>query len=196
MVKTYEEQLQEQIERYRNVENMHDLPGIFHIWSSEHVVPPMQQVFGVGDMNSFYVEAFVAATRHRTGALNFLSLGCGDGAVEIGIAQSLMQRGITDFNFVGYDLSHVLLDRFRASLPTGLASHFELVTGDLNGQLFNTSFDVVMANHSLHHMVDLEGIFRTAYDNLTAEGVFVTSDMIGRNGHMRWPEARFFVDFV
>src|SRR5262249_40329555 len=30
---------------------------------------------------------------------------------------------------------------------------------------------------------------------LTERGIFVTSDMIGRNGHMRWPEARLFVDF-
>jgi hypothetical protein len=52
-----------------------------------------------------------------------------------------------------------------------------------------------MANHSLHHMVHLEGIFRIAYDNLTEHGIFVTNDMIGRNGHMRWPEARLFVDF-
>lgn len=193
--RSYEDQLQEQIEQYRDTENMHDLPAAFHLWSSNYVQPGLTKVFGVNDINKFYVEAFVVAAKHNPGAPVFLSLGCGDGAVEIGIARSLLERGITRFRFACYDLSDILLSRFRAAIPSELAGQFDLIAGDLNEQSFHTRFDAIMANHSLHHMVDLEGIFRTAFDNLADQGVFVTGDMIGRNGHMRWPETRLFVDY-
>jgi SAM-dependent methyltransferase len=195
VAKSYEDQLQEQIEQYRDTEDMHDLPAAFHLWSRDYVLPGLLKVFGVSDFNQFYVEAFVAAAKHNPNPPIFLSLGCGDGAVEIGIARTLLEQGVTRFRFVCYDLSDILLSRFRAALPPELAGHFELLAGDLNAQAFDIRFDAIMANHSLHHMVDLEGIFRTAFDCLTDDGIFVTSDMIGRNGHMRWPETRLFVDF-
>ena len=194
LVKSYGDLVQEQIEQYRDTEVMHDLPAVFHRWSADHVQPGLQAVFGVADINGFYVEAFVASAA-GVAAPVFLSLGCGDGAVEIGVAQSLLARGIGQFRFVCYDLSDILLARFRDAVPAELADRFELVTGDLNAQAFEAGFDTIMANHSLHHMVDLEGIFRAAYQALKPGGVFVAGDMIGRNGHMRWPEARLFVDF-
>jgi SAM-dependent methyltransferase len=193
--KSHEEQLREQIERYRDTENMHDLPTVFHQWTSNYVVPGLNEVFSVDDINLFYVEAFITAAERNSGVPVFASLGCGDGSVEIGIASTLLGRGLTQFRFICFDLSDVLLSRFRAALPTELADQFELVVGDLNARTLDTRFDVIMANHSLHHMVDLEGIFGTVYDNLADRGIFVTGDMIGRNGHTRWPEARLFVDF-
>lgn len=38
-------------------------------------------------------------------------------------------------------------------------------------------------------MVELEHLFDSIHNGLTDDGLFITSDMIGRNGHMRWPEA-------
>ncbi len=175
---------------------MQALPPIFSQWSSTYVLPGLKHVFGVDDINHFYVEAFIAASRSNPDIPAFLSLGCGDGTVEITIAQTLLQRGVTRFRFVCYDLAEILLDRFRKALPADLSTYFELVAGDLNAHVFEAKFDAVMANHSLHHIVDLEGVFRTTFECLTDAGVFVTSDMIGRNGHLRWPEARLFVDFL
>ena len=195
MNQTYEDQVRQQIEQYRDTENMHDLPAVFHVWSASCVLPGLKHVFGTEDINQFYVEAFIAAARSNPEPPVFLSLGCGDGAVEIGIAQTLRQRGVGRFRFVCYDLSDILLDRFRQALPADLADCFELTTGDLNAHVFEAKFDAVMANHSLHHIVDLEGVYRTTFECLTDDGVFVTNDMIGRNGHMRWPEARLFVEF-
>ncbi len=195
MTKSYEDQLQEQIDQYRDTENMHDLPAAFHLWSSAYVLPGLSKVFGVTDFNHFYAEAFITAAKPNPNTPVFLSLGCGDGAMEIGIARTLLERGAKQFRFVCCDLSDILLSRFRAALPPELTGHFELQAGDLNAKAFDTRFDAIMANHSLHHMIDLEGIFHAAFDNLTDDGIFVTSDMIGRNGHMRWPEARLFVDF-
>ena len=195
MLKSYDDQVQEQIEQYRHTVEMHDLPRAFHLWSDCWVRPGLTEVFNVININQAYVEAFVLAAKRNPSTPVFLSLGCGDGAIEIGIARTLLERGISQFRFVCYDLSPILLSRFRAALPPELSGRFELRAGDLNDRAFDVRFDAIMANHSLHHMVDLEGIFRTAYDSLTDDGIFVTNDMIGRNGHMRWPETRLFVDF-
>ena len=45
-----------------------------------------------------------------------------------------------------------------------------------------------MAHHSLHHLIELEASFDQVVGWLHPEGAFVTMDLIGRNGHMRWPE--------
>src|SRR2546421_428065 len=37
--------------------------------------------------------------------------------------------------------------------------------------------------------IELEVLFDKIYQTLHPDGYFVTDDMIGRNGHMRWPEA-------
>ena len=52
-----------------------------------------------------------------------------------------------------------------------------------------TEYDAVIANQSLHHVVNLEGLFDQVKRSLRPGGQFLISDMIGRNGHQRWPEA-------
>jgi len=195
MTRSYDEQLREQIEQYRETEEMHDLPPVFHDWSHDAIRPGLKEVFGTSDINEFYVRAFVAAARLNPAPPSFLSLGCGDGAVEIAIAATLVGRGLSVFTFVCYDLSDILLQRFRAAIPAGMETYFKLIAGDLNATSFDMTFDAIMANHSLHHILNLEEVYKTAYESLAEHGIFVTSDMIGRNGHMRWPETRFFVDF-
>ena len=176
--------------------DMRDPAPIYHTWSDAYCWPGIQEVFDVLDMNSFFVEAFIAGSQTHAGRRPaYLSLECGDGAVEIGIAKTLVERGITHFRFVACDRSETQLARFRAAIPADLTDHFELRTGELNPGEFAHEFNVIMANHSLHQMVALEEIVKAAYEALTSDGVFVTADMIGRNGHMRWPETRLFVDF-
>ena len=50
-------------------------------------------------------------------------------------------------------------------------------------------YDVVIANQSLHHVLELEHLFDAIRLGLAEGGIFLASDMIGRNGHQRWPEA-------
>lgn len=128
-------------------------------------------------------------------APDFLSLGCGDGTTEIEIARYLHTNQLHDFEFVCLDLSPALLERFRTSIPPAFATHFTLRAEDLNRLTLDAGYNAVMANHSLHHMLDLERLFTAIHACLQPRGVFVTADMIGRNGHMRWPEAKLFVDF-
>ena len=64
------------------------------------------------------------------------------------------------------------------------------VETDFNEWVADGTYDAAIASHSLHHVVALERLlFDQVYSALTPNGVFLVNDMIGRNGHMRWPEA-------
>ena len=60
---------------------------------------------------------------------------------------------------------------------------------DLNASTLKGPWTMVMANHALHHFVELEHIFDYCLSTLEPSGLFVSNDMIGRNGHQRWAEA-------
>jgi hypothetical protein len=83
-----------------------------------------------------------------------------------------------------------MLQRGReAAKQQGLSPHFEFLETDVARWRETGPLGVVMANHSLHHIEDLEGTFARIHQAIGARGYFLTCDMIGRNGHMRWPEA-------
>lgn len=60
---------------------------------------------------------------------------------------------------------------------------------DFNNWQSDGFYDLIIALHSLHHVVELEHLFAEIKKSLPAEGYFITSDIIGRNGHKCWPEA-------
>jgi SAM-dependent methyltransferase len=193
---SYEDRVKSQIAQYAETVNMHDLPEIFHLWSNGFIAPGLQQVFGTSSIDECYALAYMEA-RERGGAGRILSIGCGDGAVEIRIAKHLIGLGITDFSFVGADLSPILLGHFRAAVfKEGLQRHMEAVEADLNKIDVPGEFAVIMANHALHHIEGLEQLFAYSKARLKDGGIFATCDMIGRNGHMRWPEAEAVLQAV
>ncbi|HWS77846.1 MAG TPA: hypothetical protein VN205_05650, partial [Thermomonas sp.] len=71
----------------------------------------------------------------------------------------------------------------------GLAGQVATMVHDFNQGLPPGGFDVVIANQSLHHVVELEALFDSIGERLGDTGCFLISDTIGRNGHQRWPEA-------
>jgi SAM-dependent methyltransferase len=186
---TYKERVISQIEQYADTVNMHDLPDIFHYWSHNYIRPGFSEVFDAASIDDAYAVAFEEARARTAGPGRILSIGCGDGGVEIRVAKILLERGVSNFVFVCADLSPILLDHLRDAVEAeGLASHFQLVEADLNHIDIPGTFDVIMANHSLHHIVGLEALFAFSHERLKDGGIFATSDIIGRNGHTRWPE--------
>ncbi len=187
----YQARLQQQVEQYRHVENMHDLPAIYHYWSNKYLRPKIKEVLEVDSITEFYAEHLRRAAGRHKGPYRFASLGAGDCLVEIDVANSLRTGGLENFIFECFELSPVLLARAQASAKAeGLEKHIRLIPTDLNKWTPRPqSYTGVIANHSLHHFVDLETIFDNTHTALRTDGVFITNDMIGRNGHMRWPEA-------
>jgi hypothetical protein len=72
----------------------------------------------------------------------------------------------------------------------GVEDHFRFLESDINSWSPEAGgYDIAIANHSLHHFVELEMMFQKTHECLSDEGYFLANDMIGRNGHMLWPEA-------
>ncbi len=123
------------------------------------------------------------------GGMRFVSLGSGNCDLEVELARYLKERG-RSFTLECLDLNPAMLERGRrAAEAAGVVEHLRFVPSDLNSWTSDGSYDAVMASQSLHHVVNLEHLFDQVKRSLRAGGNFLISDMIGRNGHQRWPEA-------
>lgn len=175
--------------RFAGEEIVNDLPRIFDYWSNTHLRPVME-VFGFS-----YPEDFFALQIQRQAAelgrnVHAISIGAGNCDSEVHMAKLLLERGVAAFTIVCLDVTDTMLQRGRRLAEReGVLEHFRFVSADFNRWNPTESYDVVMANQSLHHVTNLEGLFDAICLAIGSSGIFVASDMIGRNGHMRWPEA-------
>jgi SAM-dependent methyltransferase len=194
---SYARRVASQIEQYRSVENIHELPAIFHYWSNRYLRPRMNELFGSDSIPEFYARPFLAAASRSSERPRFLSIGAGDCSVEISVARKLIELGLADFELVCLELSPHLVRRANAALESaGLSAKLSVRRVDVNSWRPEEDYSATMANHSLHHLVELESIFEGVRKSLRPGGVFVTNDMIGRNGHMRWPETLEVVELL
>ena len=186
----YAHRVQQELETYNAIENVHDLPAIAHYWSEKYVAP-LFRPFGFANSIEFfrsYVARICGERPAETVAI--LSVGAGNCASEINIAEWLRETGIENYRFECVDINPALLKR-GASLAEakGLARYFTFSSFDLNAWRPSGQYHLILAIQSLHHFVDLEILFEKIHELLHPDGYFLADDMIGRNGHQRWPEA-------
>jgi SAM-dependent methyltransferase len=129
-------------------------------------------------------------TRGASGPRRLVSLGAGNCALEIQMAAYLRGIGCHDFVIDCLELNPAMLQRARdGAAQAAVMDHLNLLQFDLNAWTATHEYDVVIANQSLHHVLNLENLFDQIGRSLKPAGALITSDMIGRNGHLRWPEA-------
>lgn len=192
----YDDRLALEKERFDAEICVHDLPEIFHYWSNKYLRPFINE-FGYDSIDDFFVQEIARTRRPDGDTLCIASAGSGDCATEVRIAQGLVDAGVTDFRMVCLDISDGALERGRdLAREAGLLDRFEFLAHDFNRGLPQGEYDVVVANQSLHHVAELECLYDSIRRQLAPGGCFLVSDMIGRNGHQRWPEARSLVDEV
>ena len=199
MSNDYSERLKSQIDQYRKVENIHELPDIFHYWSNRHLRPRLNGICHADSIAEFYAKPLIRCTSGatRSDRAQLVSIGSGDCGVEIGVAQKMREMGAENFVFHCLELSPVMLERAGSAIEReGLADYFQLQSTDLDKWTPERRNAGAMANHSLHHLVELERIFDGLARSLLPGALFASNDMIGRNGHMRWPETLEFIDHI
>jgi hypothetical protein len=78
----------------------------------------------------------------------------------------------------------------------GLRDHFRFVEGDVSEPVVEAGiyYDIHLAHHILHHVQALEHLFSRIEGTMSPESLFLVADVIGRNGHMRWPETLSVVE--
>lgn len=168
---------------YADLEVVHDLPKIHDYWSNTYLLPKAKEL-GFSGVDAFFAQ-------HIRGG-RVLSIGCGNCDMEARVARLLGER---DFVIECLDLNADMLARGRALAEReGVAQKLAFTQGDFNTWRPTRRYDAVIANQALHHVSALEHLYDAVAAALAPGGRFIVSDMIGRNGHQRWPEARAIVD--
>lgn len=172
---------------------VHDLPPIFHYWSNRWLRPEMEK-FGFSNPDQFIAQHLQRVCAERAQPARFASLGCGNCDTEVRIAKLLVDQGVSDFVIECVDINVEMLARgCKRAVETGVERHIETRQGDFNCWRPEHSYDAVIAHQSLHHVVGLEDLFAAIGGALPSHGRFIAADIIGRNGHMRWPEAMHLI---
>jgi SAM-dependent methyltransferase len=156
----------------------------------------MLEKFDFGHPDAFFARFARAAYEARgSGRRRMLSIGAGNCDTEVRLAQSLVDAGCHAFLIECMDINGAMLERGRnAANEAGLAGHVLPIRGDFNRWVPEGRYDAIIANQSLHHVLELEHLFDAVHAALEETGRFIVSDMIGRNGHRRWPEAKAIID--
>jgi SAM-dependent methyltransferase len=185
----YEARLAYEEAVFENCLEIHQLPAIFHYWSNRYVRPKLE-AFGFSNPGDFFRAQIEEKCRSSVQRVRAVSLGAGNCDMEIDLAATLRDRSISNFEIECLDLNQAMLDRgFEDAKRRNLLSYVTFSKGDFNEWHPHECFDIIIAHQSLHHVLNLEGLFTSIENGLKDDGIFLTSDMIGRNGHQRWPEA-------
>ena len=185
----YQARLAAEKNAYERCLAVHNLPPIFHYWSNTHIRPQMEALGFSNPNQLFYMRLQEQCERQKACAPRFVSIGAGNCDLEIEVALTLRSKGYS-FLIECVDLNGAMLDRGRtAAANAGVSDQIRTVQADFNEWSPGTEYDAVIANQSLHHVLCLEDLFAKIKASLKPQGCFVISDIIGRNGHQRWPEA-------
>lgn len=186
----YDSRLAIETARFADEVNVHDLPPIYHYWSHRYLRPKLE-FFGAGGPDDYFANQLeIALLDAPERPARFISLGAGNSDTEVRVATILKHRGLDEFVIECLEITDEMRNRGRVlAAEAGVERLVRPVPGDFNSWVPGRAYDGVMANQSLHHVVNLEGLFDAVVSCLRPTGRFVTADMIGRNGHQRWPEA-------
>lgn len=188
----YEDKISEELCRYQNMEEVHDLPASFHYVSCKYLQPLVQSYFGVSRFDQLVVRGIrqIAQKKPESDIL-VLSLGSGNCDYEINFAVVNELR----CRIVCMELNPAMLERGRnAAAAKGVVHRFDFVPMNINDLHLSDHYDIIMANHALHHFVKLEHIFDEIHNAMAPESYFFVNDMIGRNGHMFWDNTLDFLN--
>jgi SAM-dependent methyltransferase len=151
----------------------------------------MEAVLEVSSFQDFYAKHIRRyGSEHPGVVVEIASLGAGNSDMEVGLGKLLHEQGCTDFLFHCLDVNPAMLARGREmAAAAGLADRYSFERVDAARWNPGRPLGVVIAHQSLHHFVELEAIFANVKAAIGEDGYFLSNDMIGRNGHQRWPEA-------
>jgi SAM-dependent methyltransferase len=187
---TFKQKLEKELEVFTKKKSVHDLPAIFHYWSHKYLKPKFDEM-GIRGIAEFFADNIAMLCRKQEGAVRIFSIGAGHCETELQVCQLLVKEGHHNFQMVCSDINQGMLDVGRAGAASiGLAEHCSFCTLECSEwKPAVGEYQAVMANQSLHHITDLERLFAAVGKSIGEHGLFIVSDIIGCNGHKRWPEA-------
>jgi SAM-dependent methyltransferase len=158
---------------------------------------PKFEAAGFLSPDDFFLKKIRSELHEKRRTLSVLSIGCGRCELELWLAEQLRGELGPLVTFVCMDLNgRMLAEAAARSKANMISDSFEFIKADLNAYDVSRTFDVVVANQCLHHVVEIGALLKNIRRCLAPEGVFLVSDIIGRNGHQLWPEALHEVEKI
>jgi SAM-dependent methyltransferase len=171
------------------------LPPIFHYWAARYLSPEAARL-GIHSPESFYFEQILKAARSGASPVRVLSLGTGTASMEIGVAAQLRDASVP-FEMTCMDFNPALMrSATESARARGLGESIRFQTLDCNQPFEHIPQDVIIVNQFFHHVTELETFCRSLRASLAADGVLLSSDIIGRNGHQLWPDVETEVQAI
>jgi SAM-dependent methyltransferase len=190
----YAKRLNDERAAYAEKTEVHDLPPICFYWLNRYILPQLEEL-GYSGADDFFLQNLRETMARGGGPYRFLSIGSGNCDTEIRLAAALRAGGVGEFAIECLDLNERMLERGMADAAAQeLAAQIQPLCADFNAWRPEREYDAVIANQALHHVANLESLMDGVREALRPEGSFLVSDMIGRNGHRRWPEALAWVE--
>ncbi|MBI4810064.1 MAG: glycosyltransferase, partial [Ignavibacteriales bacterium] len=188
----YNKMVEEEITEYKKVPitkelklgGIHDQEAWHYYWI--HVDDRVKGQLG----NKYWYQ--LERNANRLNSPKILSLGCGHGGYEVALAKKLQ----SNYEIIGLDLNEDILKK-ATELAEKSKLNIKFNKVDLNYiNLPKNYFDIVYAQASLHHVINLEHLFHQVYDALKDEGQFFVADIIGKNRVILWDENLEFINKI
>ncbi|MDI6765238.1 MAG: glycosyltransferase [Bacteroidota bacterium] len=188
----YNKMVGEEITEYKKVPitkelklgGIHDQEAWHYYW--RHVDARVKELLG----NKYWYQ--LERNANRLNSPKILSLGCGHGGYEIALAKKLQ----SNYEIIGLDLNEDILKK-AAEIADKSKLNIKFNKVDLNYiNLPKNYFDIVYAQASLHHVINLEHLFHQVYDALKDKGQFFVADIIGKNRVILWDENLEFINKI
>jgi SAM-dependent methyltransferase len=168
------------------------LPPIFHYWSGRFLAPDAHRL-GIGSPESLYIDHVRRRFRVTGQPVNVLSVGTGACSMEIALAAQLEAEGVSA-KFICMDFNPGLMRKAVAAAgEQSMGERIAFQTTDCNQPFELPGQDVIIVNQFFHHVTELETLCRSLRGSLAPDGVLLSSDIIGRNGHVLWPDVEALV---
>jgi SAM-dependent methyltransferase len=186
----YIAKMSQELANFREDLNVHELPQIFHYWSGRYLAPKLNSM-GLEHPDDFFAKSLSRSFElEPNGKKRFISIGAGNCDTEVRVAKRLINAGFNNFVIECLEINRDMLMRGQTDAAAqGVRSQIAFVEQDFNTWKPRDAYDSIIANHSLHHVVELEHLFDSVLSALRPGARFIIADMIGRNGHQLWPEA-------
>jgi len=168
------------------------LPPIFAYWSGRFLAPDAQRL-GIGSPESFFLDHIRRRAAGANAPVHVLSVGTGSCGMEIELAARLQADGsaahITCMDFNPALMRHAA----AAAKKRGVDATMTFEARDCNLPFARPGQDVIIVNQFFHHVTELETLCVSLRRSLAAQGVLLSSDIVGRNGHQLWPDVETVV---
>lgn len=164
------------------------LPPIFIYWATKFIKPKFEKLGASSPEDLYFTEIVRSfAVPARSNGLQLASFGCGACELEARLSRRLLDAGI-DSRIDCIDINSGLLEIGKSNAANcGVEGRLNFIVADCSSYVSESGYDAIIVNQFFHHVDALEQFCEVLEKSLLEDGLLLSSDVVGRNGHVLWP---------